>query len=352
MSGNIDLSLDGLYRAVVRGLQVGLGTVLIFWLLEIVFWLPLFSFCPAFVLGTLLGTAYTFFQDTIKISLEEKGVLVTGCDTGFGHSLALQLADLGAVVFAGCLKSQEGGAVKLKGYRNIHVVQLDITSDEEVTAALNYVSQNLPSQGLWGIVNNAGWSTFGHVEWMPIPICRKSLEVNVWGMMRIIRTFLPLIRQSEGRIVNMSSGMGRRCAPSRASYCITKYGVEALSDCLRFEMRHWNVNVIIVEPGNFINATGVFTPSSICTDAEALWKQIPESVQLAYTKEYFDGFVNNMIKYSTSGETDKQPVLDALINALVHQYPHPRYQPMDRYFKLSVWVNTHLPEWVFETLFT
>jgi 3-hydroxybutyrate dehydrogenase len=56
-----------------------------------------------------------------------------------------------------------------------------------------------------------------------------------------------------GRIVNMSSGMGRRCAPSRASYCITKYGVEALSDCLRFEMRNWDVNVIIVEPGNFIN---------------------------------------------------------------------------------------------------
>jgi NAD(P)-dependent dehydrogenase (short-subunit alcohol dehydrogenase family) len=52
--------------------------------------------------------------------------------------------------------------------------------------------------GLWGIVNNAGWSTFGHVEWVPIPICRKSLEVNVWGMMRVIRAFLPLIRQSKG----------------------------------------------------------------------------------------------------------------------------------------------------------
>jgi 3-hydroxybutyrate dehydrogenase len=51
----------------------------------------------------------------------------------------------------------------------------------------------------------------------------------------------------------MSSGMGRRCAPSRASYCITKYGVEALSDCLRFEMKRWGVNVVIVEPGNFVN---------------------------------------------------------------------------------------------------
>ena len=56
-----------------------------------------------------------------------------------------------------------------------------------------------------------------------------------------------------GRIVNMSSGMGRRCALSRSSYCITKYGVEALSDCLRFEMRRWGVSVVIVEPGNFVN---------------------------------------------------------------------------------------------------
>lgn len=56
-----------------------------------------------------------------------------------------------------------------------------------------------------------------------------------------------------GRVVNMSSGMGRRCAAGRASYCISKYGMEALSDCLRFEMRRWGVNVVIVEPGNFVN---------------------------------------------------------------------------------------------------
>lgn len=52
--------------------------------------------------------------------------------------------------------------------------------------------------GLWGVVNNAGWSTFGHVEWVPIHICRKGLEVNIWGTLRVIRAFLPLIRKSKG----------------------------------------------------------------------------------------------------------------------------------------------------------
>lgn len=348
----MDLSLDGIYRAVVRGLQVGLATVSVAWLLDIVLGIFPLSTCTSFVLGILVGTTYTFYQDILEVSLEGRGVLVTGCDTGFGHALALQLADLGAVVFAGCLRSQEGGAEQLKNHRNIHVVQMDITSDEDVTAALDYVSGNLPPKGLWGVVNNAGWSTFGHVEWVPLSVCCKSMEVNVWGMMRVIRTFLPLIRRSKGRIVNMSSGMGRHCALSRSSYCITKYGVEALSDCLRFEMRRWGVSVVIVEPGNFVNATGVFTPSSIRRDAAALWREIPEPIQRDYTKEYFDRSVNKMIKYSTCGTTDKGPVLDALTKALVHQYPHPRYQPMELYFKLSVWVNTHLPEWLFETLFT
>lgn len=67
MPANIDLSLDGVYRAVVRGLQAGLGTAFIIWLLDIVFRLPLFSFCLVFVLGTLVGAAYTFYQDTLKV---------------------------------------------------------------------------------------------------------------------------------------------------------------------------------------------------------------------------------------------------------------------------------------------
>jgi hypothetical protein len=74
MFANIDLSLDGVYRAVVRGLQVGLGTALIFWLLDFVFWLSLVSCWPAFVLGTLLGAAYTVNQDTLKVL-----VLVKNC---------------------------------------------------------------------------------------------------------------------------------------------------------------------------------------------------------------------------------------------------------------------------------
>ncbi|KAJ9589699.1 hypothetical protein L9F63_017105, partial [Diploptera punctata] len=350
----MDFSLDGVYRAITKGIQLGVTAVLTSWVCDIFLGGMPLSNSSAFMFGTLLGMSATFYSDTLKMSLQDRAVLITGCDSGFGYALALRLRSMGAVVFAGCLKSQEGGANDLreKNLKNLHVVQMDITSDEEVSAALEYVTAHLPPKGLWGIVNNAGWSTFGHVEWVPISVCKKSLEVNVWGMMRVIRAFLPLIRNSKGRIVNMSSGMGRRCAPGRASYCITKYGVEALSDCLRFEMRRWDVNVVIVEPGNFVNATGVFTPDSIRRDAAALWGKIPEDIQQTYTKEFFDGYVENMIKYSTLGTTDKEPVLDALTKALVHMYPHPRYQPMELYFKLSVWVNTHLPEWVFEVFFT
>ncbi|PSN42186.1 hypothetical protein C0J52_09864 [Blattella germanica] len=343
-SAEMDFSLDSIHRSVVNGIQVGLVTVGLCWTSYIVLGVSPFCTCLAFIIGTLCGT----------ISLHGKGIVITGCDSGFGHALAIRLAKQGAVVFAGCLRSQEEGANSLRdtSLKNLHVVQMDITSDKEMNEALDYITKHLPVHGLWGIVNNAGWSTFGHVEWVPISVCKKSLEVNVWGMMRVIQTFLPLIRKSNGRIVNMSSGMGRRCAPGRASYCITKYGVEALSDSLRFEMRRWGVNVVIVEPGNFVNATGVFTPDSIRRDASKLWAQIPEQIQKDYSEQFFNNYVNNMIKYSTLGTKDKEPVLDALTKALVHLYPHPRYQPMELQFKLSVWANTHLPEWIFEALFT
>jgi NAD(P)-dependent dehydrogenase (short-subunit alcohol dehydrogenase family) len=98
-------------------------------------------------------------------------------------------------------------------------------------------------------------------QWLPLSSWFLAIYVHVpEGKLRFYVLFFCHLTHGvlhhilfTGRIVNMSSGLGRRCAPSRSSYCITKYGVEALSDCLRFEMRRWGVSVVIVEPGNFIN---------------------------------------------------------------------------------------------------
>ncbi|XP_063237299.1 D-beta-hydroxybutyrate dehydrogenase, mitochondrial-like [Bacillus rossius redtenbacheri] len=349
-------SLDSLYRAALWGLQVGTVTGAAGLLAQLL-GLPLPDYVTppsACFAGLALGATVLFLMDSLQISTKDRAVVVTGCDSGFGHEMVFRLERMGLVVFAGCLFANGEGAQKLKdsGRKNIHVMQLNVTSDDEVKDAVEYVRRHLPPNGLWGILNNAGWSTFGHVEWVPIDICKRIMDINVWGTIRVTQGFLPLLRQSKGRVVNVASGLGRQCAANRSTYGITKYGVEALSDCLRFEMRKWGVEVVIIEPGNFVNATGIFTPDSIRRDAEALWKRIPSDVQKDYTKEYFDAVIENMIYYSTKGTTDKSSVLDAMTLALLHRYPHPRYQPMEVYFKVRTWVNTHLPEWVYEKLYT
>ncbi|KAK7874254.1 hypothetical protein R5R35_006289 [Gryllus longicercus] len=145
--------------------------------------------------------------------------------------------------------------------------------------------------------------------------------------------------------------MGRQGATNRSTYCVTKYGVEALSDCLRYEMRLWDIHVAIIEPGNFVNATDIFTPESIRRYADTLWSQMPQHVQRAYSKQYYNSVVNDMVHYATKGPTDRTPVVDAMVRALLQRFPHARYQPMEPYYKLRTWVATHCPEWVYETLY-
>ena len=93
-----------------------------------------------------------------------------------------------------------------------------------------------PSSGLWGIVNNAGWATFGEVEWVAVDTHRRALEVNVLGVLAGVKTMLPLIRAARGRVVTITSGLGRMAVPTRSPYVGTKYALEGALDCLRSDL--------------------------------------------------------------------------------------------------------------------
>ncbi|CAG0908660.1 unnamed protein product, partial [Darwinula stevensoni] len=126
---------------------------------------------------------------------------------------------------------------ELSRVEGIHVLQLNVTNDDDLRNALTYVKENLPPRGLWGIVNNAGVSNYGKVEWMSLDAFKWAAEVNLWGPIRVTKTFLPLVRRTKGRVVNVASVLGRMGAAQRGAYVLTKHGLEGLSDCLRYEMR-------------------------------------------------------------------------------------------------------------------
>lgn len=278
-----------------------------------------------------------------------KAILITGCDTGFGFSLAKHLHSKGFLVFAGCLMKDKGdeGVKELDSLKSdrLRTIQLNVCNSEEIEKAVETVRSGLkdPEKGMWGLVNNAGISTFGEVEFTSMETYKEVAEVNLWGTVRTTKSFLPLLRRAKGRVVNISSMLGRMANPARSPYCITKFGVEAFSDCLRYEMHPLGVKVSVVEPGNFIAATSLYSPERIQAIAKKMWDELPEVVRKDYGKKYFDEKIAKMETYCNSGSTDTSSVIDAVTHALTAATPYTRYHPMDYYWWLRMQIMTHFP---------
>ena len=139
--------------------------------------------------------------------------------------------------------------------------------------------------GLWAIVNNAGVASPGPVEWRSLEEMKHVVNVNLWGTVDVTKTFLPLLRQCGGRIVNVASICGRVSLPGAAAYSISKYGVEAFSDALRNEVRAFGVSVHIIEPGFF--KTLLTDPQRQMNSLDRLWTQISEELKETYGVEYY-----------------------------------------------------------------
>ncbi|XP_040022497.2 D-beta-hydroxybutyrate dehydrogenase, mitochondrial isoform X1 [Gasterosteus aculeatus] len=289
-----------------------------------------------------------------SVKVEGKAVFITGCDTGFGHALAKHLHKLGFTVFAGCLfkvqiKTDKGaeGAKELEELCSdrLKVVQLDVCSDEQVDQAVKYVKENLgdTETSLWAVVNNAGVSTFGEIEFTSMDTYRRVSEVNLWGTVRVTKAFLPLIRRAKGRVVNVASMSGRMGCPSQSAYSVSKYGVEAFSDCLRYEMKAWGVKVSVIEPGNFLAATSIMTRDSVAVTAAKLWREAPTQVQEDYGKARFEIYMAATRSHCNTGQKDAASVLDDITDAVVSKRPYTRYHPMEPHSWLRVQLMTHLP---------
>ncbi len=116
-------------------------------------------------------------------------------------------------------------------------------------------------------------------------------------------------------------------------------------------MRRWGVHVSIIEPGNFIAATGIFTPEKIRQIANKMWNGMSEVTRQAYGKEAFDAQVETMNYYSGVGTTDTTPVVEAMVAALTDSRPRIRYEPKDWYWRLRTFVMTMLPQEIGDWLY-
>jgi NAD(P)-dependent dehydrogenase (short-subunit alcohol dehydrogenase family) len=174
-----------------------------------------------------------------------KAVLITGCSTGIGRASALRLARAGWTVYATARRPESIADLADCGCRTL---ALDVTDDDSMRAAVSAVQE---AEGAVGVlVNNAGYSQGGPIEQVPMEAVRRQFETNVFGAIRLAQLVLPGMRgQRWGKIVNVGSMGGRVTFPGGGLYHATKYSLEAVSDALRFEVRGFGVDAILIEPG-------------------------------------------------------------------------------------------------------
>jgi len=172
-------------------------------------------------------------------------VLVTGCSTGIGRATAERLGRAGDVVYASARRVEGLAGLEASGCR---LLVLDVCDEASMRAAVEHVEKE--SRGIDVLVNNAGYGSEGPVEEVPMDEVRRQFETNVFGLARMCQLVLPgMRRRGAGKIVNLSSMGGRMTLPGGGFYHATKYAVEALSDALRFEVRGFGIDVVVIEPG-------------------------------------------------------------------------------------------------------
>src|SRR5881409_669761 len=188
-----------------------------------------------------------------------KAVLITGCSTGIGRATAERLARAGYTVYATARRPESIADLEGAGCRTL---ALDVTDEASMVAAVRTVEE---AEGAVGVlVNNAGYSQSGAVESVPMDAVRRQFETNVFGLVRMCQLVLPGMRaQRWGRIVNISSMGANLTFPGGGFYHATKASVEAISDALRFEVRGFGVDVIVIEPGLIVTNFGEVAADSL-----------------------------------------------------------------------------------------
>lgn len=280
-----------------------------------------------FSLSCLLMCVYSADEELLPV--DQKAVLVTGCDSGFGHALVKKLDKLGFTVFAGVLNEKGSGAEELRRNcsKQITVLQMDITNPEQIKDAHSKVVEKVQDKGLWALVNNAGilgFPTDG--ELIPMTEYKKCMEVNFFGPIEVTKAFLPLLRKSKGRLVNVSSMGGGVPLPKMAAYNSTKAALTMFSSILRQELSEWGVKVSVIQPGGF--QTNIAGTNDIWAKKQKdVLDQLSQEQLRDYGQDYLQlqqTFLSAMTKHSSP---DFTPVLRDIQHAISAQIPAPFYCP-------------------------
>ena len=243
---------------------------------------------------------------------EKQIVLITGASSGIGKETAKTLIKSGFKVYAVARRiEQMNDLAELGGFP----MSMDITKEEDINTVVNHIIEREGKIDI--LINNAGYATQGPVEQVSIDEARRMFEVNLFGLGMLTQKVLPNMRaRKSGKIINISSGAGKVYFAMGAWYVSSKHALEGWSDSLRVELKPFNIDVVIIEPG------------AISTEFNDV--SLNPLVEQFGNGPYSE-MVNSLADFSRDAEKDNKNssppsvITNLVMTAIISKRPKPRY---------------------------
>ncbi len=262
-------------------------------------------------------------------------VLITGASSGIGYSTVVQLHSKGYKVYAAARRLEAMQSLSDKG---VHLVALDLTSETSIQQCVNTIINK--EQRIDVLINNAGYGCYGSVEDTNMKEAKLQFEVNLFGLAHLTQLILPYMREcKKGKIINVSSIAGKIYMPFGAWYHASKHALEGWSDCLRIELKPFNIKVVIIEPG------GIKTPWGLIA-AEHLRKISGKTAYALFANRMANYFSKN---YTNNKMSSPDIVANTIVKVVLSASPKTRY--VKGYMgRLTLLGRKYLPDTYFDKL--
>jgi NAD(P)-dependent dehydrogenase (short-subunit alcohol dehydrogenase family) len=243
----------------------------------------------------------------------DKVAIVTGTSSGIGFETAVALAKEGYHTFATMRDTSKGAeleSVIKKENLSIEIIKLDVDDEKAIQSVIDEIIQKAGRVDV--LVNNAGYGQFGCTEDVTVEEFRKQFETNFFSIVKLIQGVSPIMRkQNSGVIVNISSVVGRMGLPGSPAYISTKFALEGLTECLRYELGQFGVKLTLIEPG--VIKTNFFDSMKVPqTNADPKYKQMTD-------------FMLSGLKMMVQMGTAPAQVAQTIIKAINDKEIQPRY---------------------------
>jgi len=267
--------------------------------------------------------------------MNKKVILITGASSGMGKETAKTLIQQGHIVYTVARRIDQMQDLKNMGG---HPMSMDVTQEEDIHHVVETIMKN---EGridvLW---NNAGYGLYGSVEDVPVEEARKQFEVNLFGLAAITQKVLLHMRKANsGTIINTSSMGGKMYTPMGAWYHASKHAVEGFSDCLRLELKQFNINVVVLEPGIIITEFGAVMLDNINKfSSKGAYASLTQKLVVATKKMY------------EKGQGSKTSVISTTVAKIINtNHPKTRYR-VGLWAKPMVWMRIYLGDRLFDKI--